>query len=138
MKKYKLKSIEELQEEVELNRVCDALGMESVEETPVYKCPFCDGDNFVTNDIEYAKKYYCFDCEAKGDALDLLTGAWRQSEDEALHFLSIMFNSVLVEHDNDVERELEKEKIKERKKHVDSLLSEQLMEFVKNVRKDRL
>lgn len=92
MRNYTKDSLNELQKDIDLEKVCDSLDMSGVGEVTIYTCPFCGKDSFVLNTSEQATKYYCFDCNASGDAIDLLMSGWKVSFNDAITFLSIMFN----------------------------------------------
>lgn len=91
MKFFTEESLKELQEEIVLPRVLEALGYKKNYETPVYDCPFCGQETCLLLNSEDTK-YYCFECEAKGDAISLIMGGWKQSFVDTVKFLSIMFN----------------------------------------------
>jgi len=94
MKLYTEESLKELKEEIDLPRVLNALGYDKSYYTPVYDCPFCSQENSLVLDSDDTR-YYCFECEAKGDAIELIMSGWGQSFEDAVNFLSIMFNCLL-------------------------------------------
>ena len=91
MKSFTEESLNELQQEIVLPRVLEALGYKKNFDTPVYDCPFCSQETCLVLNSEDTK-YYCFECEAKGDAISLVMSGWNQSFNDAVKFLSIMFN----------------------------------------------
>ena len=107
MSLFTKESLENLRKEVKLERVCDAIDMEASGTTLTYDCPFCSEEmSFTLSKIK--NLYYCFNCEAKGDAIELLMNGWQQSFHNAVNFLSIMFNSQLDEIKKE-DKEAEKE-----------------------------
>ena len=91
MKFFTEESLNELQKEIDLSRVLQALGVNNNFDTPMYDCPFCSQEDCLVLNSE-ENKYYCFECEATGDAISLIMGGWKQSFEDAVKFLSIMFN----------------------------------------------
>lgn len=91
------KSLDAVFDEIDLEIVCDTLNIESQGEVASYTCPFCGEESFVLDSCSKAKRYYCFDCEAKGDALDLIKNGWDRSLEDSVKFLSILFNVKLEE-----------------------------------------
>lgn len=91
---YTKESLEELRKEIEIQRVCCALGLTFVAENEFYyDCPFCGTEHFSINTT--VNNYFCFHCQAKGDAVELLMNGWNQTFDEAIKFLSVMFDVAL-------------------------------------------
>lgn len=97
MKFYTEQSLDKLQEEINLEKVCEALNMDESTEVKRYECPFCEEESLILNDSDKPTLYYCFDCQAKGDAISLIMNGWEQSFNDAVNFLSIMFNCKMEE-----------------------------------------
>lgn len=121
-------SLDELKQEVDLERVCDALGMIVADNTFYYICPFCEHESFATN--SETESYYCFNCEAKGDALALLLTWKKLTFEEAVKCLALLFN-VELEEINDKKEESNKEEEKERKELTDCVSSISEEDFIK-------
>ena len=94
MKEYDVEKVKELEKAVNLERLCNGLGMES-NGADGYLCPFCEGEEFLLDRDE--RRYYCFDCAAKGDGITLLVDGWNLTIEEALDFLSVMYNIKIID-----------------------------------------
>lgn len=104
MTMFSEKMLKELQESIDLRKVCDAVNMTEVGDVPTFACPFCTEYSFVLNSQDKPTHFYCFGCKKSGDAIELLTEGWNQTFNDAVNFLSIMFN-VEVKKINDTEKD---------------------------------
>ena len=120
MKQYPKKALEELRKEIDIERLLISLDYETKYETAVFDCPFCEKEGSFVIDTEVGdQKYYCFNCEAKGDAISLLMNRYKKSFQQAIEFLSTIFNI-------DMDADCYKDTEEERKNMTDEQIAEDL------------
>ena len=122
MKQYPKKALEELRKEIDIERLLISLDYQIKYETAVFDCPFCEKKGSFVIDPEVGdQKYYCFNCEAKGDAITLLMSCYKKSFQQAIEFLATIFN---IDMDADCYKETEEEKEEQKNKTNGQILEE--------------
>jgi len=92
MKLFKKEMLAELQKEIDLEHLLGVINIERTGSVSLYNCPFCDKNSLALHSHDDVEEYYCFDCNAKGDAVDLIMNAYDQSFEDAINFLAILYN----------------------------------------------
>ena len=92
MKLFKKEMLAELQKEIDLEHLLGVINIERTGSVSLYNCPFCDKNSLALHSHDDVEEYYCFDCNAKGGAVDLIMNAYDQSFEDAINFLSILYN----------------------------------------------
>lgn len=135
MKVYTKESIEKLKKEANLARILTALGYRKEGWSPIFDCPVCGYQKRLHLNSDDTK-YYCFNCEAKGDVIDLLMEGWSKTYTRSIEYLAAMVNITLDEckedssnNESEKTKEAEKTLIKNIRETIESLREELKINF---------
>lgn len=111
MKTFTKESLNKLRKKVFLPAIIEDMLEHESQHVVTYECPFHEdsGYNLVVND----KKYYCFECEASGDAIEFLMTHKKMTFVEAIEALAKKFGVELEQVDDLVFRKIVSSKRKQ-------------------------